>query len=514
VKELLRGLSSQDIRQQPDFHKVEPDYRTIDEISNSLQGTIFGQEKACNQLARAVTRSMAGFSDPRRPEGTFMFLGPTGVGKTEMGKALAKYLYGDKWEKRFLRVDCTQLQESHSVGRLKGSEPSYVGYGDNNILITPDFLNRGGIVLFDEIEKAHPVIWRWLLPVMEEGQQKALVPKGDGGRYSSELAELNFANTYLIMTANVGADKLHKAKLGQGLGFHIQNQSADLESIGMTELRKAFEGMPEFLGRLDSTVVFQDLERPQYERIFNKFIDEINADQRGGQNYLAVTHELRDYVLDHAATGQYGAREIRHAINQHILDKAAEIKFSGVLKSGQPLIGDWEDSTVIFWTSDLHEATPPPAITKVPSAVVPRDSGSYIGNRSPEVEEPPTDHKAPLGKFTKRPKPPEPPESIDIPPESVTNLYDVQVTNEDGSTEYICGVDKVFGDMWLENFGDNPEFRGKTVSKAKLVPHTPKGINFFVPTEPPTHTVDIAITVHTPLGDKMNVIENLPLMGE
>ena len=127
-----------------------------------------------------------------------------------------------------------------------------------------------------------------------------------------------------------------------------------MRKIGFSELRKTFASMPEFLGRIDSTVVFNDLNRPSYERIFDKFIDEINEDQRYGQNFLAVTSELRNFILDHAEIGEYGAREIRHRIDQYLIDKASEIKASGVLKEGQPLVGDLEDNQVIFWTSDLN----------------------------------------------------------------------------------------------------------------------------------------------------------------
>lgn len=404
MREQLVQLNSHDVQSNSEFFKIEPDYKAISDISQTLGQDVFGQEKACDQLARAVTRSMAGFSDPRRPEGTFMFLGPTGVGKTEMSKSLSKYLYGDKWEERFLRIDCTQLQESHSVGRLKGAEPSYIGYGDDNILITPDFLKKGGVIVFDEIEKANPAVWKWLLPVMEEGQQKALIPSSGNAKWSAELETLDFAGTYLVFTANVGAEQLHKARMGDsGIGFRTQTQKPDIEGIGKSELRKAFQGMPEFLGRIDSTVVFNELEREDYQRIFYKFLGEINEDQRYGQNYLAVTSELRNYIIDHAVgKGEYGAREIRHSINQYLLDKASEIKFSGVLREGQPLVGDVEDDKVIFWTSDLslnkqghpteaHMPTTPPErrpnLKLIQDGEKNRDAGSFIGNKDLPTEE-------------------------------------------------------------------------------------------------------------------------------
>jgi ATP-dependent protease Clp ATPase subunit len=512
MKELLTGLTSADIRKLPDFHQVTPDYRAIEDISNNLQSTVFGQEQACNQLARAVTRSMAGMSDPKRPEMTAMFLGPTGVGKTEMAKGLAKYLYGNEWEQNFLRIDCTQLQESHSVGRLKGAEPNYVGYGDNNMLITPEFLSGGGVILLDEIEKAHPAIWKWFLPVMEEGEQKALVPSKDKQKWSSELTTLDFSSTYLIMTANVGAEALHKARTGSQMGFHGAASSPDMEKIGQSELKKHFQGMPEFLGRIDSTVVFNDLERPSYELIFNKFIDEINVDQRYGANFLAVTHELRDYVLDHAQTGEFGAREIRHKINTYVLDKASEIKYSGVLKSGQPLIGDLEDDKVVFWTSDLalnNQGNPVEAHMpeKKPSGKKNRDSGSFIGNKEDVPEEPLPTEKDTGEEDIKKPQEKEKP----------VDMVHLLVTYDDGSTEDLGEFDRWMSDNLMAGFAMGDEMNGKRVASAKQVNSSEfkkpaVSLGFYKPFTSKA-TIDLVIRVKQP-GEKdlEQVLTGLPLL--
>ncbi len=447
--ELLRGLSHQDIVSSG-FHRIEPDYRVIENISSSLQQDVFGQERACDQLARAITRSHSGFSDPRRPEGIFMFLGPTGVGKTEMAKALTRYLYPKDSDKRLLRIDCTQLQESHSVGRLKGSEPSYVGYGDNNILITPEFLQRGGVILLDEVEKADQAIWKWLLPVFEEGQQKALVPKE--GERGAELTTLDFSNTYIVLTSNVGAEALHNARLGKTIGFHTNVEKPDMEKIGLAELKKSFAQMPEFLGRLDSTVVFNELQPQDYDRIFMKFMREINEDQRYGQNFLAATSELRAFILGKAVgAGEYGAREIRHAINQWLVDKASEIKFSGVLKDGQVLIGDVEDDNVIFWTSDLIEKEPEPE--------------------------------------------PEPITRDDLTPDEIDELNNIDENKPPKLLQ------------------EPPHIPVEDKPRKKFHPkNPPKGVTFYISPQPPSHTIDLAITVHTPEGDQQQILENLPLL--
>ena len=462
MKELLVGLTSKDVQNTVGFKKVEADSHAIEGLQMDLEQTVYGQSEAMNQLARAVTRSFAGYSDPNRPEGVFMFLGPTGTGKTEAGKALARTLYGNKWENKFLRIDCTQLQEPHSVGRLKGSEPSYVGYGDNNILITPEFLHKGGVIVFDEVEKAHPTIWRWLLPVMEEGQQKALVPTGGAGRgYSSELATLNFADTYLIFTANIGAEKLHKAKQGDmGIGFHHSTSRPDLRQIGMSELKKEFAQMPEFLGRLDSTVVFNELSHDSYVKIFNKFMDEINNDQKRGSNYLAATEEVREFVLSKAETGEYGAREIRHKLNQHLLDTASEIKFSGVLKEGEPLIAyDVEDEKVQFATLDLPNT---PAT-----------------NEQEDMEE---------------------------------NIFSgVSPEDMDKLRQEIAEIDEDMPIQSQREKKDNLLVPGKKVSPD--VDLGKKGPKFYIGNWPPDGTIDLAIKIKTQNGEEYaQAFENMPLI--
>lgn len=484
------------------------------DISSELQSTVFGQEKAMKQLAGAVARSMAGFSDPNRPEMTAMLIGGTGVGKTEAGKALAKHLYPRDWEERFLRVDCTQLQGEASLGRLKGSEPGYIGSGDNNLLITPEFLKKGGVIVFDEIEKAHPAVWRWLLPVMEEGQQTVLAPSS--GSWHADLVPLNFSNTYIIMTANVGAEALHRARAGnQGMGFHKFGEKPDMDKIGIGELKKHFKDMPEFLGRIDATVCFNDLERPQLERIFNKFMDEINQDQRYGHNFLAVTTELRNFVLDHAETGEYGAREIRHKIDEYIVTKASEIKVSGVLPDMAPLIGDLEGDEVIFWTSDVEKSVTltPEQIDAVdwivnggPSALdeidedLPienqRDAGSYIGNR--EVSKP--TEKNTGNEDIKKPK----------------GKYSITLTFEDGTTETVNGLDENISDLVLYGLGEDPTWNGKKVKSAHSAldeQKKPKPLSFVIPTDGVIfESMDLAINIHAGGHEYSQIIEGMPII--
>lgn len=470
-----------------------------------------------HQLAGAVARSMAGFSDPNRPEMTAMFLGPTGVGKTLSAKALAQHLYRKDWQDHFLRIDCTQLQESHSVGRLKGSEPSYVGYGDNNILITPDFLQKGGVIVFDEIEKAHPNIIRWLLPVMEEGQQKALIPKRGGTSYSSELTTLDFSKTYIIMTANVGAEALHKARTGnQGIGFHSESSKPDMEKIGTSELKKAFKDMPEFLGRIDSTVVFKDLGRPELERVFNKFLDEINQDQRRGMNFLAVTSELRDFVLDHAETGEYGAREIRHKIDTYILDKASEIKVSGVLPEMAPLIGDLEGNEVIFWTTDIIEKPIVPEIKKIeePITLSPEqiDTLEYLnGSEKIDKKLPIQSQRDPGSNIGNQP---DKPRKV-FKPSGPREEYSVTMTFEDGTTETVDGLDQHISNLLLYGLGEDPTWNGKRVKSAHSTQEEkkPKPLSFIIPADGVIFdSMDLAITIRAGGQEYQQLMEGLPIL--
>jgi hypothetical protein len=290
-----------------------------------------------------------------------------------------------------------------------------------------------------------------------------------------------------------------------------------MQKIGIAELRSSFADMPELLGRLDSIVVFQELERPQFEQIFNKFIDEINLDQRGGMNFLAVTKEARNYVLDHAETGEYGAREIRHKLNTHIVDPASEIKYSGVLPEMAPLIADMEGDEVIFWTSNVVEKKPEPITTlqlvKDPEPInedLPiqsqRDPGSYIGNKEPTPIIPP-----------KAPKPEAPKEERDEPEDTrgPKSNYNIELTYEDGTTEKITGLDYTIAEMLMQGIAENPENNGKRIvsSRSKLMKPEKKGLGFVIPADGVIFdTMDLAITIRAGGHEYQQLVERMPIV--
>ncbi len=343
-------LTSEELR-NGGFQKVEAAHKVIKKVSDSIKNDIFGQDEACDQLALAIVRSRAGFSDPRKPKSIIMFLGPTGVGKTETAKALSKQIYGDSWEERFTRIDCSQLSSPQSITKLSGSDPAYIGYGDQNTFFDSRKLDDGMVIDFDEIEKAHPSVWRWLLPVMDEGQASAITPVENSSLIvpRGELTTLNFRNSWLVFTSNIGAKQMHEAVNGNSVGFAPSGGSSEVEAIGLRELRKQFRGMPEFLDRFRNFVVFKNLDMSSYGKIFDKYLEYINRNSKSGS--LDVTVELREHLIKMAVgLGEQGARKIGRVIDSELISKASEVLVSGALNGQGLLIGDIEDGQIIFWT--------------------------------------------------------------------------------------------------------------------------------------------------------------------
>ena len=276
-------------------------------IEKELQKHIIGQDKAISYIARAIRRSRAGVADPNRPVGSFMFLGRTGVGKTELCKVLARYLFNN--DKALIKLDMSEFSESHSVSKLIGSPPGYVGYDDAAVVCERVRRNPYCIVLFDEIEKAHPDVYNVLLQILDEGRLT-----DNRGKTTS------FRNAIIIMTSNVGVESLSRsAKMGFGGEDDITKGE---EEAVMTGLRKRFK--PEFINRIDNIVVFASLTKQNAGKIAEIFIDNLAKKLQGIGINLMVSAAARDHLVEKGFNAEYGARPLKRLIQTEIEDRLAE----------------------------------------------------------------------------------------------------------------------------------------------------------------------------------------------
>jgi ATP-dependent Clp protease ATP-binding subunit ClpC len=285
-------------------------------IEEELHKRIISQEKAISALARAIRRSRAGLKSPKRPAGSFLFLGPTGVGKTEVARALAEFLFGS--EKSLIRFDMSEFMEKHSVSKLIGSPPGYVGYEEGGQLTERVKRAPYSIILLDEIEKAHPDVYNILLQVFEDGQ----LTDGLGNT-------VDFKNTIIIMTSNLGARFLDKRSpmgfSGPGTGI-----PAKVEDQVMAEVKKAFN--PEFLNRLDEVILFTSLTDEDLIKIVHLLTDQMNLNLAAKQIKIRLNDDAAKYILDNTLTDRsYGARPLRRAIQKYIEDPLSEALIQGSL---------------------------------------------------------------------------------------------------------------------------------------------------------------------------------------
>jgi ATP-dependent Clp protease ATP-binding subunit ClpC len=289
-------------------------------MEEELQKKVVGQEDAVTAIARAVRRNRAGLRDPRRPIGTFIFLGPTGVGKTELARVLAEFLFDDR--DSLIRVDMSEYMEKFSVSRLVGAPPGYVGYEEGGQLTEKVRRKPYSVVLLDEIEKAHPDVFNILLQVLE-----------DGHLTDSLRRRVDFKNTVLIMTSNIGARMI---KSGAGaLGFRSDAASASYDSMRTTvldEVKKVFN--PEFLNRVDELIVFKSLGRPEMEKIVHLLVARVRERLTDHQIELLVSQEGLELLVDRGFDPALGARPLRRAIQKLIEDPLSEMVLKGAVHDG------------------------------------------------------------------------------------------------------------------------------------------------------------------------------------
>ena len=299
----------------------ESESERLKKLDKTLEKRVIGQEEAIQALSKAVKRGRVGLKDPARPIGSFLFLGPTGVGKTELSKALAEALFGN--EEDMIRVDMSEYMEKHSVSKMIGSPPGYVGHEDGGQLSEKVRRNPYSVILFDEIEKAHPDVFNILLQVLDDGH----ITDAHGRK-------VDFKQTIIIMTSNVGAQAIIEPKK---LGFMSQdNEKQDYERMKsgvMEEVRRLFK--PEFLNRIDEIMVFHPLKKPEIRKIVNillKNLEKRCAEQMGIQ--LKITDSVRDYLAESGFDSKYGSRPLRRAIQNKLEDPMANEILEGRIRTG------------------------------------------------------------------------------------------------------------------------------------------------------------------------------------
>ncbi len=291
-------------------------------LEDILHRRVIGQNEAVKSIARAVRRARVGIKDPNRPIGSFIFLGPTGVGKTELSKALAEAMFGD--ENSIIRVDMSEYMESHSVARLIGSPPGYVGYEEGGQLTEAVRRKPYSIVLLDEIEKANPEVFNILLQIMEDGR----LTDGKG-------KIVNFKNTIIIMTSNVGAHQIKKQK---SIGFSSNNDSSNeteyekMKENILGELKQKFR--PEFLNRIDDTIVFHKLSDEDLNQIIDLMLASIRKRLESREIYLNFEENSKKFLLNKGIDLDYGARPLRRLIIKEVEDRLSEEILQGNIRIG------------------------------------------------------------------------------------------------------------------------------------------------------------------------------------
>jgi ATP-dependent Clp protease ATP-binding subunit ClpC len=299
-------------------------------MGEELKGRVIGQEEAIKKLTKAIQRTRVGLKDPKKPIGSFIFLGPTGVGKTELAKTLATYLF-DK-EDSLIRIDMSEYMEKFSVSRLVGAPPGYVGYEEGGQLTEKVRRKPYSVVLLDEIEKAHPDVFNILLQVLDDG----ILTDGLGRR-------VDFRNTIIIMTSNIGVRDLKD--FGAGIGFanraKADNMDEIMKSTIQSALKKAFS--PEFLNRLDDVVVFNSLSKEDIFKIIDISLGKLFHRITDLGYKIELTEKAKDFLANKGYDQQYGARPLNRAIQKYLEDAIAEEILKGDLSEGDVITADYAD---------------------------------------------------------------------------------------------------------------------------------------------------------------------------
>ncbi|MGN5955327.1 ATP-dependent Clp protease ATP-binding subunit [Sphingobacterium lactis] len=308
----------------------QTDSQKLLNMGESMKGRIIGQDDAVQKLVKAIQRTRAGLKDPKKPIGSFIFLGPTGVGKTELAKELARFMFDS--EDALIQIDMSEYMEKFAVSRLVGAPPGYVGYEEGGQLTEKVRRKPYAVVLLDEIEKAHPDVFNLLLQVLDEGQLTDSL-----GR------KVDFRNTIIIMTSNIGARQLKE--FGQGVGFTTaaKESQADTHSRGVIEtaLKRAFA--PEFLNRIDDVIVFNSLNKDHIFKIIDIELKALFARIEGLGHPIDLTEKAKNYIAEKGYDSNFGARPLKRAIQKYLEDPIAEEILKGVMKTGDTIVVDYNE---------------------------------------------------------------------------------------------------------------------------------------------------------------------------
>lgn len=309
-------------------------------IEDIIHKRVVGQNEGVNAVAKAIRRARAGLKDPKRPIGSFLFLGPTGVGKTELARSLAEAIFGD--ESAMIRFDMSEYMEKHTVSRMLGAPPGYIGYDEGGLLTDAVRRKPYAVILLDEIEKAHPDIFNILLQVLDDGRLT-----------DSQGRTVDFKNTVIIMTSNAGAFKLQPQKTNT-MGFAVNEDKQikqNAKKIVMDEVKRQFK--PEFLNRIDEIIIFEPLTDKELTQIVTLLLNDVQKRLTEMDIELIIKDEVKSYLLKHGTDTIYGARPLKRAVQRYLQDPLAEQLLQKNIKSMQKIIVDCVDDKLTFKVDDV-----------------------------------------------------------------------------------------------------------------------------------------------------------------
>jgi ATP-dependent Clp protease ATP-binding subunit ClpC len=313
------------------------------EMENELHKRIVGQNEAINAVSKAIRRTRSGLKDPKRPSGSFIFLGPSGVGKTETAKALAEFLFGD--EDSLIQIDMSEYMEKHTVSRLIGSPPGYVGYDEGGQLTEAVRRKPFSIVLLDEVEKAHPDVFNTLLQILEDGRLT-----------DAQGRTVDFKNTVIIMTSNLGTKDLSK-----NIGFSNLTDTGSydkMKSKVAEELKRHFR--PEFLNRIDETIVFHQLTVEEVTEIVDLMLDRVHKQLKNSDIEIVLSEESKEFLATEGYNKEFGARPLRRSIQRLLEDPLSEELLQGKYKAGSTIVISLNSEEGILEFEAVEAPTEPP----------------------------------------------------------------------------------------------------------------------------------------------------------